>query len=332
MVTNAPEQPQLRPHSLDPNRPTSPDILRKLPFELREMIFIEVLDWDGRTPPLLAALRPDPELYSQALAIFRKNNYFRLHSRSGLKMSKETKANIFKVQVLIQSMLRTSIIREFPKSIERLNSLLGVVAKVVHDHSNLGSEGRGGSEIGGEYYSWIMHYTIYYQEIPITQRRRLLSKKPRNKSYTKVEERLLVRHVRNNLKDIYAQLILAYGLSYRMADGSHQKEMKATIKFLHDPPLRLRSIKSSEKDIIRSRERANVLENILDAKQSAARVHEETQDHLFQESQGLEDWRNAPSRGIWHNPHESTGINPHTVEIQEKLRPTRIQQNILETS
>jgi hypothetical protein len=40
-----------------------------------------------------------------------------------------------------------------------------------------------------------------------------LPRKPRGKSYTNAEERLLIRHVRLNPKDTYNKVIAAYGLS-----------------------------------------------------------------------------------------------------------------------
>ncbi|KAF4636733.1 hypothetical protein G7Y89_g1357 [Cudoniella acicularis] len=60
-------------------------------------------------------------------------------------------------------------------------------------------------------------YTVRYtlEQDPERAEGKSLPKKPRNKSYTEPEERLLVRHVRNNLKDTYTQLILACGLSYK---------------------------------------------------------------------------------------------------------------------
>lgn len=53
--------------------------MRKIPFELRGMIF---KDWlgikDGKSPVLLIALRGDKELYEQALEVYYKINYFTL--------------------------------------------------------------------------------------------------------------------------------------------------------------------------------------------------------------------------------------------------------------
>jgi hypothetical protein len=45
---------------------------KKFPPEIREMIFALCLQWDGKTPELLAALRQNKELYPEALALFHK--------------------------------------------------------------------------------------------------------------------------------------------------------------------------------------------------------------------------------------------------------------------
>jgi hypothetical protein len=54
--------------------------LKKFSVEVREMIFKEVLEgcWNGKAPGLLVALRGHPDLYFEALAIFRKVNTFML--------------------------------------------------------------------------------------------------------------------------------------------------------------------------------------------------------------------------------------------------------------
>ncbi len=55
--------------------------LRTFPPEIREMIFnySNVLNWTGKTPALLVALRGDREIYNEALEICHKNNTFKLH-------------------------------------------------------------------------------------------------------------------------------------------------------------------------------------------------------------------------------------------------------------
>jgi len=66
-------------------------VLFDIPFEIREKIFHLTLDWDGKTPPMLAALRSEPELYQQALKIFRKNNVF---TARGLEKSVTMPCNV----------------------------------------------------------------------------------------------------------------------------------------------------------------------------------------------------------------------------------------------
>lgn len=53
--------------------------LRAFPPEILELIFTPLLTFTGKTPPLLVALRADPQLYQEALSTFRKLNTFKLH-------------------------------------------------------------------------------------------------------------------------------------------------------------------------------------------------------------------------------------------------------------
>ena len=56
----------------------SKSTLFKLPCEVRHMIFRPLLLWTGKkgctASILLATLRPEPQLYNEALAIFRREN------------------------------------------------------------------------------------------------------------------------------------------------------------------------------------------------------------------------------------------------------------------
>lgn len=49
------------------------------------MIFTEVLDgvWDGKTPPLIKALRADQEIYKEAMEIFYETNAYELKESNG---------------------------------------------------------------------------------------------------------------------------------------------------------------------------------------------------------------------------------------------------------
>lgn len=60
----------------------SPPGFSKLPVEIREMIFKEVLVCKGKTPPLLAAVRGNKELYDEALAISRKLKVVSIRSKN----------------------------------------------------------------------------------------------------------------------------------------------------------------------------------------------------------------------------------------------------------
>lgn len=56
----------------------SPPSLSKLPIEIRKLIFKPCLEWSGKTPEPLAALRGDKQLYGEALAIFNEINTFHI--------------------------------------------------------------------------------------------------------------------------------------------------------------------------------------------------------------------------------------------------------------
>jgi hypothetical protein len=61
----------------------SPSALRKVPPEVREMIFRYCVDFtDGETPPLIVALRGDKKLYREAMRLFYKFNFFTLNKRT----------------------------------------------------------------------------------------------------------------------------------------------------------------------------------------------------------------------------------------------------------
>lgn len=60
--------------------------LRSLPLEVRLKIYHLALEWNGKTPGLLAALRPDRMLYLEALEVFVKQNTFTLSTKNLLTM------------------------------------------------------------------------------------------------------------------------------------------------------------------------------------------------------------------------------------------------------
>ncbi len=79
--------------------PTQPSFL-KFPVEIRVMIFKLSLKFNGMTPPLLAALRGNEELYPEALAGFRKINAFKV-SKINIckKMSESAIQSIKKIEI-----------------------------------------------------------------------------------------------------------------------------------------------------------------------------------------------------------------------------------------
>jgi hypothetical protein len=61
-----------------------PLTLRKLPLEIRDMIYELIVgtdSWNGKTPSLILALRGDQELYKEALRDFYDNNTFAFTKR-----------------------------------------------------------------------------------------------------------------------------------------------------------------------------------------------------------------------------------------------------------
>jgi hypothetical protein len=53
--------------------------LKRLPPETKEQIFGDVIEWHGKTPPVIAALRGDPTLYQEAFAALYKKGTFKIH-------------------------------------------------------------------------------------------------------------------------------------------------------------------------------------------------------------------------------------------------------------
>jgi hypothetical protein len=57
-------------------------LFRKFPPEIREIIFKEAIEWDGKMPNLIVALRGDPELYFEAHEVLCKSNVFIMSNRN----------------------------------------------------------------------------------------------------------------------------------------------------------------------------------------------------------------------------------------------------------
>jgi hypothetical protein len=83
--------------------------LHKLPPELREEIFKPLLvNWNGKTPSLIKALRPDKTLYSEALEIFYKHSRFIFHRENDWSfgdMTKEAVPSIGRVKIVVEYVL-----------------------------------------------------------------------------------------------------------------------------------------------------------------------------------------------------------------------------------
>lgn len=99
--------PPLLPHILELNA-TMFHGIKSLPGELRELIFSFVLSapWDGKTPALIAALRPEREMYGECIFVFRRHLHtYVLHCKndwSWLDMPKEVIATIIKVRIVVE--------------------------------------------------------------------------------------------------------------------------------------------------------------------------------------------------------------------------------------
>jgi hypothetical protein len=89
------------------------NLLHTLPPELREAIFKPVLvDWNGQTPDLIKALRPDRKLYNEALALFYRHNIFTFHKGNGWSfgdMAKEAVLSLDTIRICTGSLLRPEI-------------------------------------------------------------------------------------------------------------------------------------------------------------------------------------------------------------------------------
>lgn len=89
------------------------NFLHILPPELREAIFEPLLvDWNGKTPNLIKALRLDRKLYTEALGLFYKHNIFTFHEGNGWSfgdMAKEAVLSLDRVRICIGSPIRTKI-------------------------------------------------------------------------------------------------------------------------------------------------------------------------------------------------------------------------------
>lgn len=80
--------------------------LRLLPTEVRLIIFHELCtNWNGRVPNIIKALRPDSELYHEALEELYCHNVFVAHKGNGWSfgdMTKNAVLSIRKAKILVE--------------------------------------------------------------------------------------------------------------------------------------------------------------------------------------------------------------------------------------
>jgi len=68
-------------HSILCRAPTT-NALRKLPREIRQEIFTYALEWDGKVPSLLKALRIDEMVHADAMAVLSRQCRFEVTERN----------------------------------------------------------------------------------------------------------------------------------------------------------------------------------------------------------------------------------------------------------
>jgi hypothetical protein len=77
----------------------------ELPIELYEGIFTPLcVDWEGKTPNIIKALRPEKRLYNEALKIFFRHNTYVFHRENNWSfgdMTKDAVATIERVRIYV---------------------------------------------------------------------------------------------------------------------------------------------------------------------------------------------------------------------------------------
>lgn len=58
-----------------------------IPAEIRNLIFSNAIEWNGKTPNVVAAVRGDPVLYAEALGVLHRQSTFKLHAANRLSRS-----------------------------------------------------------------------------------------------------------------------------------------------------------------------------------------------------------------------------------------------------
>jgi hypothetical protein len=87
-------------HNIQSRAPTT-SALRKLPREIRQEISTYVLDWDGKAPSLLKALRIDEMLHADAMAVLSRQCRFQVTERNKMACILEMPVHIWeRIEIL----------------------------------------------------------------------------------------------------------------------------------------------------------------------------------------------------------------------------------------
>ena len=107
MVASSKARPANVKYEAGPAAPLWNKGFHALPPELRQMIFRMVLEWNGKTPALLKALRPDQLLYEEALHLFFQINPYNLERKNGWSFEeiagtkRKTVESVYRLNILI---------------------------------------------------------------------------------------------------------------------------------------------------------------------------------------------------------------------------------------
>jgi hypothetical protein len=103
---NTTRRPVIGPHHRSVQAKPPFQFLHKLPFEIREIIYGNCLEWNGRSPAIFRALRASKLLYPQVIEQFYKaDNTFYLNKRNGwslCSMSVKALVSVRKLKIEIQ--------------------------------------------------------------------------------------------------------------------------------------------------------------------------------------------------------------------------------------
>ncbi|TAQ88008.1 hypothetical protein B7494_g3685 [Chlorociboria aeruginascens] len=113
--------------SRDPLTTSTFSPFRKLAAEIRDIIFPEVLEWTGKTPNFLKAVRGDRVLYQQALHHFYKLNAFVLSGRNQGLLYEFKRSNM---------QTKSSFLRRMKDFYPMSNNALQTITKVSFEYEH----------------------------------------------------------------------------------------------------------------------------------------------------------------------------------------------------